>query len=151
MLITHLWLAALVLEKVKITPKHVRVLVGDTLYLNCSGQTTFNGRISFTWDFPRIRVSVDAAFLCVSSLSADLSHLLSFLQDNQHYVIKRKGDTSVELLMSNTLVLPNITMGDKGLYHCNADLISQTHMNASANVSVFSKYPVVAAEAQDKS
>lgn len=53
--------------------------------------------------------------------------------------------------MSSTLVLPNITMEDKGLYHCNADLMNKPPMNAYANVSVLSKYPVVAAEAQDKS
>lgn len=49
--------AALELKKVKITPHHIKVLVGDTLYLNCSGQTSYNGRINFTWEFPRMRVS----------------------------------------------------------------------------------------------
>lgn len=48
---------ALVLNNVKITPDRVRVLVGDTLILNCTGETTYNGRINFTWDFPRKRVS----------------------------------------------------------------------------------------------
>uniref|UniRef100_A0AAQ5XJ05 receptor protein-tyrosine kinase n=1 Tax=Amphiprion ocellaris TaxID=80972 RepID=A0AAQ5XJ05_AMPOC len=47
----------LVLNNVKITPERVRVLVGDTLKLNCSGETTYNGRINFTWDFPKRRVS----------------------------------------------------------------------------------------------
>lgn len=70
--VIHLWFAALFLDKVKISPDSVRVLVGDTLYLNCSGQTTYNGRINFTWDFPRLRVSicVDAA-LYASSPSVD--------------------------------------------------------------------------------
>lgn len=61
--------AALELKNVKISPRHAKVLVGDTLYLNCSGQTTFNGRIDFTWDFPSIRVSNVSMlhFLFVSS------------------------------------------------------------------------------------
>lgn len=42
-----------VLEKVKITPDRVKVLIGDTLTLNCTGETTFNGKINFTWDFPK--------------------------------------------------------------------------------------------------
>uniref|UniRef100_A0A665XEN4 receptor protein-tyrosine kinase n=1 Tax=Echeneis naucrates TaxID=173247 RepID=A0A665XEN4_ECHNA len=46
----------LVLNNVKITPERVRVLVGDTLLLNCTGETTYNGRINFTWDFPRKKV-----------------------------------------------------------------------------------------------
>lgn len=47
-----------VLTNVKITPERsVRVLVGDTLILNCTGETTYNGRINFTWDFPRRKVS----------------------------------------------------------------------------------------------
>ncbi|XP_011608763.2 vascular endothelial growth factor receptor kdr-like isoform X1 [Takifugu rubripes] len=99
----------LFLEKVKITPNSVRVMVGDTLYLNCSGRTTYNGRINFTWDFPR---------------------------KNQHHVIKTKGPTSVKFLMSSTLVLPNITTEDAGLYHCTADLLSQKQMNSSATVTV---------------
>lgn len=48
---------ALVLNNVKITPDRARVLVGDTLVLNCTGETTYNGRINFTWDFPKKRVS----------------------------------------------------------------------------------------------
>lgn len=59
--------AALELKEVKITPNHIQVLVGDTLYLNCSGQTTYNGRINFTWDFPRIRVSNVSMLQCCTS------------------------------------------------------------------------------------
>lgn len=46
-----------VLENVKITPDRIKVLVGDTLILNCTGETTFNGRIDFIWDFPKRKVS----------------------------------------------------------------------------------------------
>lgn len=55
-------------------------------------------------------------------------------------MIKTKGATSREFLMSSTLVLPNITMEDAGLYHCNADLFSQTQMNSSAKVTVLGEY-----------
>lgn len=51
-------------------------------------------------------------------------------------MIKTKGVTSIEFLMSSTLVLPNITMEDAGLYRCNADLLSQKQMNFSAKVTV---------------
>lgn len=50
-------LVALVLENVKITPDRVKILVGETLVLNCTGETTFNGRLQLDWDFPRAKVS----------------------------------------------------------------------------------------------
>uniref|UniRef100_H3DHE5 receptor protein-tyrosine kinase n=1 Tax=Tetraodon nigroviridis TaxID=99883 RepID=H3DHE5_TETNG len=46
--------AASILKQVKITPHHVKVLAGDTLQLKCSGQTTYNGRITFAWTFSRM-------------------------------------------------------------------------------------------------
>lgn len=46
--------------------------------------------------------------------------------------------------MSNTLILPNITMEDSGQYHCKSELEPQTHSIATANVSVFSKHPNIA-------
>lgn len=49
--------SASVLKNVKIDHERVRVLVGDTLVLNCTGETTYNGRINFTWEFPRKKVS----------------------------------------------------------------------------------------------
>lgn len=48
---------AVVIKNVKITPERVKVLVGDTLVLNCTGETTYDGRLNFTWNFPRKRVS----------------------------------------------------------------------------------------------
>lgn len=55
----HIWIifTASILKNVMITPDRVKVLVGDTLILNCSGETDPNGRINFTWDFPRRKVS----------------------------------------------------------------------------------------------
>ena len=48
----------------KITPDRVKVLAGDTLVINCSGETSPNERIEFTWDFPRIKVS-DGFNICL--------------------------------------------------------------------------------------
>ncbi|XP_035525018.1 vascular endothelial growth factor receptor kdr-like [Morone saxatilis] len=102
----------LVLNNVKITPDRVRLLVGDTLILNCTGETTYNGRINFTWDFPR-------------------------KNENRHYTNKTKNKPAVVLLMSKALVLPNITMEDKGVYRCKAEIEPTKHKNASAKVLVF--------------
>ncbi|XP_076595500.1 vascular endothelial growth factor receptor kdr-like [Chaetodon auriga] len=102
----------LVLKNVKITPDRVRVLVGDTLNLNCTGETTYNGRINFTWEFPRKR-------------------------ENQHYMNKTKDDPAAVVVMSKALVLPNITMEDKGVYHCRAEIEPTKPENASVKVIVF--------------
>ncbi|CAB1454018.1 unnamed protein product [Pleuronectes platessa] len=102
----------MVLNNVKITPDHVRLLVGDTLLLNCTGETTYNGRINFTWDFPKKR-------------------------ENRHYIIKSKVVPASVLVMSSALVLPNITMEDKGLYRCKAELDSIKHKNTTARLLIF--------------
>lgn len=39
----------------KATPK--KLLVGETLYLECKAETFINGRIEFVWTCPRGRVS----------------------------------------------------------------------------------------------
>ncbi|XP_020491449.2 vascular endothelial growth factor receptor kdr-like [Labrus bergylta] len=102
----------IVLKNVKVTPERVRVLVGDTLSLNCTGETTYNGRINFTWDFPNRR-------------------------DNRHYTTKPKFSKAEVLVMSKALFLPNITMDDKGVYRCRAELEPTIHRNASAKVIVY--------------
>ncbi|XP_022615628.1 vascular endothelial growth factor receptor kdr-like [Seriola dumerili] len=102
----------LVLENVKITPDDVKVLVGDTLILNCTGETTYNGRINFTWDFPRRR-------------------------ENRHYTNKTKGNPAKVIVMSKALVLSNITIEDKGLYHCKAEIEPTKHKNATIEVHVY--------------
>eukprot|EP00064_Thunnus_orientalis_P006139 superscaffoldBa00000626_g6155 len=105
---THVTLKA----NVKITPDRARVLVGDTLILNCTGETTYNGRINFTWDFPRKK-------------------------ENRHSTNKTKDSPAHALMMSKALVLPNITMEDKGWYHCKAEIEPTKHKNVSARVLVF--------------
>lgn len=102
----------LVLKHVKITPDRARVLVGDTLILNCTGETTYNGRINFTWDFPRKK-------------------------ENRHSTNKTKDSPAYAFMMSKALVLPNITMEDKGWYHCKAEIEPTKHKNVSARVLVF--------------
>lgn len=39
--------------------------------------------------------------------------------------------------MSKTLVLPNITMEDKGIYHCKAELNPRVNDTATAKVVVY--------------
>uniref|UniRef100_A0A1A8CTU0 receptor protein-tyrosine kinase n=2 Tax=Nothobranchius kadleci TaxID=1051664 RepID=A0A1A8CTU0_NOTKA len=102
----------LVLKNVKITPEHTKVLVGHTLVLNCSGETTHNGRITFTWDFPGSN-------------------------DNRHYMSKSVPTPAKVLVMSSTLMLPNVTMENKGEYHCKGEIGLKTHMVASAKVTVY--------------
>lgn len=48
------------LKNVRIDPERPKVLVGDTLVLNCSGETTYNGRIEFEWLFNKGPVSYGA-------------------------------------------------------------------------------------------
>lgn len=59
-------------------------------------------------------------------------------------MIKGFSGVSVVLPMSNTLVLPNITMEDRGLYRCKAELLPQIHNNTTAKVSVFSEQTSIA-------
>ncbi|XP_034545959.1 vascular endothelial growth factor receptor kdr-like isoform X2 [Notolabrus celidotus] len=100
------------LEHVKITPERVRVLVGDTLRLNCSAVTSFDGRVEFTWDFPKSG-------------------------ENRHKEIKTKGKAALSTGVSNTLVLENITMEDKGKYHCKAELQPPIQKTVLAKVIVY--------------
>ncbi|XP_069027319.1 vascular endothelial growth factor receptor kdr-like [Embiotoca jacksoni] len=103
----------LVLNNVRITPERVKVLVGDTLILNCSGETTYNGRINFSWDFPGKK-------------------------ENRHHTKQPpKPKPAMVLGMSKVLVLPNITMEDRGVYRCKAELEPTKHRNASAKVIVY--------------
>ncbi|XP_051931066.1 vascular endothelial growth factor receptor kdr-like [Hippocampus zosterae] len=103
---------SLVLENVTITPERVRLLVGDTLFLNCSGVTTYENRISFTWDFPGMK-------------------------ENRHFTNKTKDRIALLFTMSMALVLPNISMEDKGLYRCKAEILPTKHKNATAKVIVY--------------
>lgn len=48
------------LKNIRIDPERPKVLVGDTLVLNCSGETTYNGRIGFEWQFNKGQVRYGA-------------------------------------------------------------------------------------------
>ncbi|XP_034739534.1 vascular endothelial growth factor receptor kdr-like isoform X1 [Etheostoma cragini] len=102
----------IVLNNVKITPDRVKVLVGDTLMLNCTGETTYNGRINFTWDIPKKR-------------------------ENNLYTNKTEVRPAKVFVMSKALILPNITMEDKGVYRCKAELEPTIYKNVSAKVLVY--------------
>ncbi|KAM3867031.1 vascular endothelial growth factor receptor kdr-like [Diretmus argenteus] len=102
-----------VLKSVKITPERVRLLVGDTLILNCSGETTYNGRINFTWEFPKR------------------------IENRRHSLIKLKGDPALVTGMSKAIVVHNITTEDRGIYRCMAETEPHKQKNVSARVIVF--------------
>ncbi|XP_026213474.1 vascular endothelial growth factor receptor kdr-like isoform X2 [Anabas testudineus] len=103
----------LMLRNVKITPKPAaRVLVGDTLILNCTGETTWNGKINFTWDFPKRSAK-------------------------RHFWNNTRGHGAKVIVISKALVLPNISMEDKGTYHCKAETEPTTHINATVKVIVY--------------
>uniref|UniRef100_A0A3B3SZ34 receptor protein-tyrosine kinase n=1 Tax=Paramormyrops kingsleyae TaxID=1676925 RepID=A0A3B3SZ34_9TELE len=53
--------------KLLISANRVRLVVGDTLSLKCSGETTFNGRIIFTWDYPGKHTDTPALTFTMSS------------------------------------------------------------------------------------
>ncbi|KAJ8015680.1 hypothetical protein DPEC_G00028620 [Dallia pectoralis] len=84
------------LDKVKITPEETMLLVGETLVLNCSGETTYNGLINFTWEYP----------------TPPVNHNKPFTNVTRH--------TGVITVMSKTLTLTNVTMENKGVYKCHA-------------------------------
>ncbi|XP_062856564.1 vascular endothelial growth factor receptor kdr-like [Trichomycterus rosablanca] len=100
-----------VLRNVRITPEHPRVLVGDTLVLNCSGDTTFNGRINFDWKFQK-------------------SHIT-----RTHEFQSTMEDPSKKMTMTKALIIHNITMEDQGTYTCTGTLDDSKH--ASVKVAVF--------------
>uniref|UniRef100_A0A8C6WFI2 receptor protein-tyrosine kinase n=1 Tax=Neogobius melanostomus TaxID=47308 RepID=A0A8C6WFI2_9GOBI len=90
-----------VYQNVKITPDHVKLIAGDSLFLNCTGETTFNGIIVFKWNLPRERVSYIHSFI----LSA--------------------------------LYLLNVTMQDKGVYYCRAEMDAPKYTTVKATVKVY--------------
>lgn len=62
------------------------------------------------------------------------------LQENRHYEQKTKDNPAKVLVMSKALVLPNITMEDKGVYHCKAEIAPTKHKNATAKVLVYGEH-----------
>lgn len=63
--------------------------------------------------------------------------VLSFFQGKRHYVQKLKLTPARILVMSQALVLQNITLEDKGVYRCKAELEPTKHKNVSAKVIVY--------------
>ncbi|KAG7465088.1 hypothetical protein MATL_G00172480 [Megalops atlanticus] len=120
-----------VLRNVKITPTHTKLLVGDTLTLNCSGETTYNGRINFTYVRPSNNTPV--------------------------YKTYREELSSI-YTMSKTLTLRNVTMEDAGVYRCIADIKQKKQVKAEVvifehpylNVSSKRKRTITAREGKNK-
>lgn len=59
------------------------------------------------------------------------------LQENQHYTNKSVVFPAEVLVMSKTLVLPDVTMEDKGIYNCRAEVEPTIIKNVSRKVLVF--------------
>lgn len=138
---TCFYLVALVLDNVKITPDRVKILVGETLVLNCTAETTFNGRLQFDWDFPRTKVRHFFHYSIKKNPldSSNSQQLRCFLciQNGLHIIKKQKGNPAEVTVISSTLELENITMEDKGLYSCKAEINPTKHRNATAKVHVY--------------
>ncbi|XP_029626899.1 vascular endothelial growth factor receptor kdr-like [Salmo trutta] len=106
----------ILLRNVKINPRHVKLLVGHNLVLNCSAETTFNGRINFTWKYPKTMV-------------------------NRNPIInKSKEDPALVTSIYNAITFSNITMDSRGVYRCTADIGNGEMGNkkhASAKVTIY--------------
>ncbi|XP_053486492.1 vascular endothelial growth factor receptor kdr-like [Ictalurus furcatus] len=100
-----------VLENVRITPEHSKVLVGDTLTLTCSANTTFNGRIQFDWQFQNSPIS------------------------RTHNTNVRRSDPNKVIVMSSKLIIPSVTVEDSGIYICTATL-DDSKKHASVTIIV---------------
>ncbi|KAG7248696.1 hypothetical protein CRUP_012255 [Coryphaenoides rupestris] len=101
-----------VLKKLKITPDPARVLVGDTLDLNCTGETTHNGIFTFQWHTPANR---------------------SDSEKPGKYI-----PPSLPIVVSKSITLLKVTTKDAGVYNCTVVLFDSTkRKHASANVAVF--------------
>lgn len=100
------------LKNVRIDPERPKVLVGDTLVLNCSGETTYNGRIDFEWQFNKGPI-------------------------NRTYRPKMTRDPpSKNIIMTKALIMPNVTMEDKGTYVCIAS-VEDKKIQAVSKVTVY--------------
>ncbi|XP_052011076.1 vascular endothelial growth factor receptor kdr-like [Xyrauchen texanus] len=105
-----------VLQNVRIEPERVKVLVGDSLDLSCSGETTFNGRMEFEWQFHKGPIY------------------------RPHQTKRTRDKPKKIIVMTETLILPNVTMEDKGTYKCIVSMIGSTEekrLQASTKVTVY--------------
>ncbi|XP_031979494.1 vascular endothelial growth factor receptor kdr-like isoform X2 [Corvus moneduloides] len=90
------------------TPK--KLLVGETLHLECKAETFINGRIEFIWTCPRGR----------------------------HPHPRRAMDQSdVVYKVGSSLTIENVTMEDGGLYICRT--FNATRLEANVTVTVYEK------------
>lgn len=101
------------LNNVTITPDNVNLVVGDPLVLNCTGETISNGRIKFTWEFPKKK------------------------ENRTHDTHKKLFKKDHVIYTSNRLSLPNVTMEDKGVYKCKAELEPTIFKNVNATVRIY--------------
>ncbi|KAM8800200.1 vascular endothelial growth factor receptor kdr-like isoform 2-T2 [Eudromia elegans] len=92
----------------KATPK--KLLVGDTLYLDCRAETFFNGRIEFVWTCP----------------------------SGRHPYPRRTIDKSgMVYKLGSSLTIENVTMEDGGSYVCKT--VNVTRLEANVTVTVYDK------------
>uniref|UniRef100_A0A671R0J9 receptor protein-tyrosine kinase n=1 Tax=Sinocyclocheilus anshuiensis TaxID=1608454 RepID=A0A671R0J9_9TELE len=100
------------LKNIAIEPERPKLLVGDTLVLNCSAETTYNGRIGFEWQFHKGRIN------------------------RTHHNNKTRDQPGQIIMMTNALTVPNVTMEDKGTYVCIASNEEKRHQ-VSTKVIVY--------------
>ncbi|XP_059680601.1 vascular endothelial growth factor receptor kdr-like [Gavia stellata] len=92
----------------KATPK--KLLVGETLYLECRAETFINGRIEFIWTCP----------------------------NGRHPYPRRTIDQSgMVYKVGSSLTIENVTMQDGGLYVCKT--FNVTRLEANVTVTVYDK------------
>ncbi|XP_047658234.1 vascular endothelial growth factor receptor kdr-like isoform X2 [Tachysurus fulvidraco] len=101
-----------VLRNVRITPVHVRVLVGCTLNITCSADTTYNGRIKFDWEFKHNTIN----------------------RTHKTHLRRSKPNSIIE--MNSELIIPNMTLKDSGMYICTASIDGLRNDQARAKVIV---------------
>ncbi|XP_072520192.1 vascular endothelial growth factor receptor kdr-like [Salminus brasiliensis] len=102
----------LILKNVFATALPQKVLVGDTAILNCSGETTFNGRIEFDWQFQNNPIS------------------------RLHKTQKTREEPGESTVMTKAIIIPNITMEDKGTYKCTA-MLEKRVMHDTVKLTVY--------------
>ncbi|XP_054851926.1 vascular endothelial growth factor receptor kdr-like isoform X2 [Eublepharis macularius] len=91
----------------KATPQ--KLLVGETLHLQCAAETFSNGRIVFDWKYPRGREHKPVKAL-----------------DRHEHVYKGTSNVTIE----------NVSMEDRGLYICRGRVANNTKKELEANVTV---------------
>ncbi|EPQ18138.1 Vascular endothelial growth factor receptor 1 [Myotis brandtii] len=102
-------------ENISIRYNHQKLLIGDTLFLQCVAETTFNGRIKLNWVFNR-QDSKTTPRCCE---------------------IKRKLYQGSPVYKSySNLTIWNVTMEDNGLYICREE--NNTALQANITIIVYS-------------